>query len=497
MLRSVSRRAFLSFLASSVATTALAGPPAASLRPVARGGGHLKKAAAGPDAIINAAKLGGRVCYAVADARTGARLEAGNAKTGTSPASVAKAVTALYALDVLGASHRFTTQVVATGSVSGGVVSGDLILVGGGDPTLDTNGLAALVAAMKEKGIREVRGAFKVAEGALPYVKTIDTEQPDHVGYSPAVSGVALNYNRVHFEWKRSGGSYGVTMDARTERLRPAVYVTKMQIVDRRMPVYTYKDGGRSDNWTVAKAALGNGGARWLPVRKPALYAGDVFQTLARSQGIVLKNPKIVKKAPAGTVVASRQSDDLRKILQDMLRYSTNVTAEMVGMSATARRTGRVPGGLKASASEMNRWANSTFGTTAMRLVDHSGLGGKSKMTADDMVQALVKAHGNAVLRPILKPIPMRDDKRRILKNHPITVDAKTGTLNYVSGLAGYMTAKDGRVMAFAIFAADEDARSRISKANRERPQGARSWNARAKVMQQKLIDRWGLLYGT
>ncbi|MEO1557134.1 MAG: D-alanyl-D-alanine carboxypeptidase, partial [Pseudomonadota bacterium] len=178
-------------------------------------------------------------------------------------------------------------------------------------------------------------------------------------------------------------------------------------------------------------------------------------------------------------------------------RYSTNVTAEMVGMSATAKRTGRVPANLKSSASEMNRWANGALGTSAMRLVDHSGLGGKSKMTADDMVQALVKAHGNAVLRPILKPIPMRDDKRRILKNHPITVDAKTGTLNYVSGLAGYMTARDGREMAFAIFAADEDTRSRISRANRERPQGARSWNARAKVMQQKLIDRWGLLYGT
>jgi D-alanyl-D-alanine carboxypeptidase/D-alanyl-D-alanine-endopeptidase (penicillin-binding protein 4) len=51
------------------------------------------------------------------------------------PASVAKALTSLYALDTLGADHRFQTRVMATGSVIGGVLKGDLILVGGGDHT--------------------------------------------------------------------------------------------------------------------------------------------------------------------------------------------------------------------------------------------------------------------------------------------------------------------------------------------------------------------------
>lgn len=492
-----SRRAILSFLASGVASAALAAPPNASLRPAARATGFAKPPVAGPDAIINAAKLGGRVGFAVADARTGKRLEGGNAKVGTPPASVAKAVTALYALDVLGSDHRFVTRILTTGAVSNGVVQGDIILVGGGDPTLDTNALAAMAASLKSKGIREVRGAFKVADGVLPYVKTIDRDQPDHVGYSPAVSGIALNFNRVHFEWKRAGGAYSVTMDARSNRYSPAVYVTKMQIANRSLPVYTYTDGGNSDNWTVAKSALGNGGARWLPVRKPGLYAGDVFQTLARSNGIVLKNPEVVSRAPQGSVLVAHQSAPLRDILRDMLRFSTNITAEMVGMSATAKRTGRAPSNLVASAKEMNRWAGAALGASGMRLVDHSGLGGKSKVAADAMVQALVKAHQSAVLRPILKPFPMRDAQRRVIKNHPIKVDAKTGTLNFVSGLGGYMTARDGRVMAFAIFAADEATRGRLSKANRESPQGARSWNRRAKAMQQQLIERWGALYGS
>ena len=180
-----------------------------------------------------------------------------------------------------------------------------------------------------------------------------------------------------------------------------------------------------------------------------------------------------------------------------MLRFSTNITAEMVGMSATAKRMGRVPSGLKASASEMNRWAGEKLGTSNMRLVDHSGLGSASKVTADDMVQALVKTYDSNALRPILKSFPMLDSNRRLIKDHPIKVDAKTGTLNFVSGLGGYMTAPDGRVLAFAIFAADEATRRGISKANRESPPGARSWNRRAKAMQQKLIERWGTLYGT
>jgi D-alanyl-D-alanine carboxypeptidase/D-alanyl-D-alanine-endopeptidase (penicillin-binding protein 4) len=116
-------------------------------------------------------------------------------------------------------------------------------------------------------------------------------------------------------------------------------------------------------------------------------------------------------------------------------------------------------------------------------------------MTADGMVGALVKVYESNELRPILKDIPMRDDKRKIIKDSPITVSAKTGTLNFVSGLGGYMTSADGTVLAFAIFVSDEKIRARISKADRERPRGAKSYNTRAKKVQQKLIGRWGAVY--
>lgn len=497
MTNGVSKRFFLAGgLSALAAGVALGDAPAVSLRPNARGGGFHKRAVKGPGALISEAKLGGHVSYAVADAKTGARLEGNLPSMLVAPASVTKAVTALYALETLGAGHRFETRLMATGAVSNGILSGDLILMGGGDPTLDTNHLAEMAGQLKAAGVREVRGAFKVYEGALPYVSSIDADQPDHLGYSPAVSGIALNYNRVHFEWRRASGKYSVTMDARSDRYRPDVVTAQMRIADRSVPVYSYADRKGVDEWSVARGALGNAGARWLPVRKPGAYAGDVFRTMAGSQGIRLKAAEVVRRAPQGTVLVTHRSEPLRGILRDMLRFSTNLTAEMVGMAATVRR-GRMPSGLKASASGMNAWAKSKLGVSGMKLQDHSGLGAGNRMTADAMVDMLVKVYASDALRPLLKPVEMRDAKGKVLKNHPIAVNAKTGTLNFVSGLGGYMEAKDGSVLAFAIFSGDEAVRKRIRKANREAPRGARGYNRRAKQLQQKLIERWGTLYGS
>jgi D-alanyl-D-alanine carboxypeptidase/D-alanyl-D-alanine-endopeptidase (penicillin-binding protein 4) len=493
MTQRFSRRAFLAALSTSIATGALADPPTKSLRPRLRGEGFAKRAVPGPEAIFKDANLSGKVTYAVASVETGEILESRDAATAAPPASVAKAVTALYALHELGADHRFRTSVVATGGLENGVVQGDLVLAGGGDPSLDSNHLADLAAQIKDAGIREVRGRFLVWDGALPREDRIDPAQPDHVGYNPAVSGLALNYNRVHFGWQRGSNGYRVTMDARTDKYRPDVTVAHMQVVSRDMPVYTYTSTPVRDEWTVARGALGNGGARWLPVRLPGLYAGDVFRTMARSHGLVLPAPELVDYLPEGETEAIVNSAPLRVILQDMLKYSNNLIAEMVGLASTARRLGRATS-LKESAAEMSRWAGAELGMTETRLVDHSGLGDASRMRSDEMAQALVKAHARGFGK-MLKSIPMRDGRGRPVSSHPITVHAKTGTLNFVSGLAGYITPPNGAELAFAVFAADIETRLQITRADRERPRGARGWNMRAKRLQQDLIERWAALY--
>ena len=470
------------------------GAPAVSLRPVMRPPVAGNRPVVDLDALIEAAGPGGEVACAVAEVATGRVLESVRAGRGLPPASVAKTLTALYALEALGAGHRFRTRLMVAGAVENGRLEGDLILAGGGDPTLDTDGLADLAAQLKAAGIREVTGRFAVYDGLLPYIRSIDPTQPDHLAYSPAVSGIALNYNRVYFQWKRNGRGHELTLDARTRRYRPEVRVARIRVADRARPIYTYDERGGVDMWTVAGRALGRGGSRWLPVRNPALYAGDVFATLARAHGIVLKPAQVMRRLPgAAREVGARESRPLREILRLMLKYSNNLTAEMVGMAASRAR-GRNPRTLAESARAMNAWAASAWGMTGTKMVDHSGLEDASRMTPRDLVGLLVRVREKGLLRPLLKPLPVLDDKGRPLRDVPIRVDAKTGTLNFVSALGGFITAADGRELAFAIFAADPARRARIDRAERERPPGARAWSRKARRLQHALLRRWGTM---
>ncbi|MFO6464893.1 D-alanyl-D-alanine carboxypeptidase/D-alanyl-D-alanine-endopeptidase [Jannaschia sp. KMU-145] len=481
------RRSFLTGALTTAALPACANAPERSARPDLKPADALSRAAPAASRMVEEAGLGGKVGFVVSDARTGEVLETYNPLRALPPASVLKSVTALYALETLGAEYRFQTRLVATGPISGGRLNGDLVLVGGGDPSLDSDGLNNLAAQAASAGLREVSGRLLVYDGALPRFERIDRAQPDHVGYNPAVGGINLNFNRVHFQWRRGGNGYETTMDGRTERFRPAVSTSRMRIADRSLPVYTYDRSGDIDAWTVARGQLGSSGSRWLPVRNPALYAGDVMRTMLRANGIAVGAAARTGTAPQGTTLAQEVSAPLDRVARAMLRFSNNLTAELLGLTSTVRR-GTVPRSLDASGAVMSNWLSGRTGARRPDFDDHSGLNGTTRISASDMAKALTASGAEARLRPLMKTLTIDGDVT-------IPVQAKTGTLNFVSGLAGYFDARSGRSLAFATFVADTDRRNRLSVAERERPQGGRSWGRTARSLQFDLIERWALVH--
>jgi len=481
-----SRRWVLAALLAGSAVPGCAEAPSRSLRPASRPGSGVARSG-GSESIVSAAGLGGTVGFVVMETASGKVIEAMNETVAQPPASVAKAMTSFYGLDRLGANYRYATRVMGTGPVQNGRLQGDLILVGSGDPSLDTDRLGDLAQALAAKGIKEITGRYLAYAGGIPHIDEIDRDQPDHVGYNPAIAGLNLNYNRVNFEWKRGGNGYNLSMDARGKRFIPAVAMANVSAVSRETPLFSYKPGQDRDSWTVAQTALGKSGSRWLPVRHPEAYTAEVFATLMRAHGLRLPDAMMVGALPAGAVLAETRSDALSEVMRDMLKYSTNMTAEAVGLTASGA------GALRASAAQMTAWLAAKHGVQS-QFVDHSGLGGESRISAFDMATGFRAARGG-ILPSLLKEQGIRDAKGKEIKGHPIRVVAKTGTLNFVSGLAGYIQPPSGKELTFAIFSADTRRRDGLPMSQREQPDGGGQWTRKARNMQGQLISHWAGQY--
>jgi serine-type D-Ala-D-Ala carboxypeptidase/endopeptidase (penicillin-binding protein 4) len=438
--------------------------------------------------MIKAAKLGGAVSYLVADPQTGAILAAHNMDMGMAPASVTKAVTALFALSRLGADHQFRTQILAVGNQRGTVFEGDLILTGGGDPTLDTDRMGDIAAALGQLGLREITGRFLYYEAALPYQDRIADDQPVHVGYNPAISGLMLNFNRANFVWKLTDGALQSEMNAEGARHNPKLRSIEVRIVARETPLFLYEGEGPKERWTVAAPSLGKGGSRWLPVRKPGRYASEVFQTLCAAQGLRLPDAVAIQVLPeTAEVLTESRSAPLSAILKDMLRYSTNITAEAIGLAASGQAS------LRQSAQVMTEWARVTYGVTAI-FGDHSGLGKGSQTTAIDLVKILSgapKSPNGAMLIELLRSSNVTGPDGKEKRTDDIQILAKSGTLNFVSALAGYIRKSNQQTLVFAIFSADLARRAAVPISQRERPEGGTAWTKRARALQRTLIAQW------
>ena len=427
--------------------------------------------------------------FALFDVESGEVLDSYQPDLALPPASVSKAITAIYARHVLGPDYRFVTRLFATGPVVDGIVQGDLYLVGGGDPALDTDELADLAKAAVLAGISGVKGQFVVDGSALPNIDRVDPTQPEYLGYNPSINGLNLNFNRVYFEWKQNAAGYDLTLDARGVFNKPLVRWVDIQSESRGAPVFKYTNMNGHDRWSVARSALGKEGGRWLPVRQPADYAGEVFQTLAAGVGLQLPAHQRGEVPVDAQEVARFESKHMDEVLRWMLKYSNNLTAECIGLTC-AQKLGDNLLSLQSSAATMGRWVQANLGVSGVDFKNHSGLTDHSRVSAVQMAGMLASVKGQAGLSGILKRFNLLDRNGNSMVVDDVSVVAKTGTLNFTRGLAGYLE-KGGRKYAFAILSADLAARANIPLSERERPRGAKTWRGKAKRQEQALLRHW------
>jgi|GEM_PF-5705299 len=152
--------------------------------------------------LAPAAQAADEVSYLLVDLPSGKPLLSQAPDRLGIPASVTKAVTAYAALEILGAEYRFPTRLLIHGAIKNGVLAGDLILVGQGDPLLDSEALADLAQQARQAGVQSISGRFLYDASWLADRPAIDPDQPDSAQYNTGVSALALNFNRVEVNWQ-------------------------------------------------------------------------------------------------------------------------------------------------------------------------------------------------------------------------------------------------------------------------------------------------------
>ena len=412
-------------------------------------------------------------------------------------ASVAKAVTAIYGMEAIGQDYEFKTELFTDGKVKNNTLEGNIYLVGGGDPSLTTDQLNKFVKALKSMEISSVSGNFFYDDSALPEFLSIDKSQLPEESFNPGFSGLNLNNNKVLFLWKKISGGYKLSLEARALKSKASVNCITIAGKTRAKVVFEYilEKKKRIERWYVSRKVLGKNGVRWLPVRLSATYTSTVLKDLLFQNNISVPEPKPLRKPERNlTLLFSHKSENLLNLSKEMLDRSTNVTAEIIGLFA-ANFWGFDTPQIRSSGKIMTNWFDFVTGTRGSIFSNHSGLSVNSRVSSYDFVKFLTRSETMEVLPSILKSRRIYGAAKTSISSAKVAIIAKTGTMHFNRGLAGYIT-KDGVPCAvFAIFSADIKKKNSIKSHQLSNPPGSKNWLSQAKNLENTILSTWAREY--
>jgi D-alanyl-D-alanine carboxypeptidase/D-alanyl-D-alanine-endopeptidase (penicillin-binding protein 4) len=385
-----------------------------------------------------------------------------NVEQPMNPASVMKLVTAFAALERLGPAHTWRTRVATHGPIRNGVLEGDLFLIGGGDPVLGYDRLWKLLRRLRALGIERVDGDI-VLDASVLRLPAHDPDAFDGRGLRPYNSGphgLLLNYNTLLLGlYPGKAATDPVTLAAEPPL---AGIVIDNRILTSDAPCGTwYSDlqasieGGRR---LVLSGSLpaACGPRTWsaapLP---PEAFGAALVSTLWSEVGGRLGGTVRAGTAPADAQeLFGDDSPSLAEVVRDMNKWSSNVIARQLLAtlgsalpSSAAPMPDMVAGGAYVARKLL---AAAGIDTDGLVIENGSGLSRIERIRADSLGTLLVRAWQRPWMPEYIAALPVAGldgTARGRLRNSPAIGHAhiKTGTLNGVRAMAGYLLDRHGR----------------------------------------------------
>jgi D-alanyl-D-alanine carboxypeptidase/D-alanyl-D-alanine-endopeptidase (penicillin-binding protein 4) len=425
------------------------------------------------DSLLNDSRYdGSQVALVVRDATTGETLYDRNGDQRMLPASNTKLFTSTAAMHVLGPSYRFHTDVLATASVLGGKVRGDLYLKGYGDPTALESDYVGLAEQLRAAGVRRVEGDLIADDTYFDHVRLGDSwawdDEPFY--YNAQISALTLAPNTDYDSGtaiveSRPGAAAGAPLQLNLVPANGVLKVINTATTGAAGSANTLdveRDHGTNVVRVSGSMPLGASvDQEWVTVWEPELYAADVFRRALTAQGISVSGQIKNAATPGGaTRLARDESMTVGELMTPFLKLSNNMHAETLvkAMGAVAEADGSWSAGL----GVVTDYAK-TLGvdTSRIRLSDGSGLSRKVNVTADSVTDVLIGAQKEPWWQQWYDALPIAGNPQRFvggtLRSRMLNTPAannlhgKTGSLTGVTALSGYVSTKDGRKLVFSM----------------------------------------------
>ncbi len=422
----------------------------------------------------------------VLDLRDSTVLYARHAHQNFTPASVTKLFVTAAALEQLGPDFRYVTRLMADGPVVNGVLQGNLIVRGAGDPAIGgrfTNGDRTATFRTWADSLRR-RGIHRIAGNLIGDDDYFD-DTPLGTGwswddltywYAAEISALSFNDNCVDvlIEGRHPGEPGRLSWEP------PTTYVTLINQTYTTSARQQLKEGYRrllGTNTIVlfSRVPEGQRDIESLTVHNPTRFFVHVLREVLLAEGIAVDGKPVdvddlsIKPdytAPHLWTVATYTSPPLSEIVRVINRRSQNLYAEMLLHTLGAERPvpdstlapGSAEMGLAAAA---RTWLRARIDTSRLQLVDGSGLSAQNLVSPEATVRLLayMATHPDrTVWQTFYMSLPAGGEEATTLQDRFRTgrahgnVRAKTGTLSNTSALAGYVRTASGRLLAFAIF---------------------------------------------
>lgn len=388
------------------------------------------------------------------------------------PASLTKLPLAFAAFDILGPAHRWQTTFSYTGEIRGDTLNGDLIITGGGDPHLTMERVMAQVNDLRSRGLRVLRGDILIDDSrfALPPHDKSAFDGAPHKPYNVGAGALAVNLNAHKVVLSPSPQKIHIYVEPPNDNF---VIENKLRIGKTRCRNWRGRilERYRGDENKITLTLRGNYSPRcgeqafYTTALSQAANAAGVFSALWKRMGGEWRGEwRVAESPPDAKTIAVFESPPLHSAVTAMNKFSNNAIARNIFLSL-AGATHEPPFTPVAARSVFGEWMRGLGVEGEFYAENGSGLSRDGILSAGQTAFLLRKIAAHPLRAEIISSLPVLGIdgtlRKRLQKTARARGHLKTGSLNGVKNIAGFLRDDSGREIIFVCFVEASGARAR------------------------------------